>query len=222
MKRIACLLSCSLILLWAFHGVTAAQQLTGLTEPLDGDSGPLGEITKATEEKVDEVLPSVEEAVDDVIDEVENSTDKVVKDVSEVAKDSAGTEGSLGKEGSDGTAGSVAEEPTQARAPASSKLEIGAPGSSDAGKELASSTKQSGAGSKDAPGAEPSDTDNVSAAGDTIESARVKDQQPAPEADVDQSEESGLSSTGAQVVALLVLASLLIAKRSRTRLAGTN
>jgi hypothetical protein len=227
MKRIACLLSCSLILLWAFHGVTAAQQLTGLTGPLDGDSGPLGKITKATKEKVDEVLPSVEEAVDDVINEVENSTDKVVKDVSEVAKDSAGTEGSgtegSGTEGSDDTAGSVAEEPTQARAPTPSKLEIGAPGSSDAGKKLAGSTKQSGTGSKDAPGAEPSDTDNVAAAGDTIESAQMKDQQlAAPEADVDQSEELGLSSTGAQVVALLVLASLLIAKRSRSRLAGTN
>ena len=223
MKRIACLLSCSLILLWAFHGVTAAQQLTGLTGPLDGDSDPLGTVTKAAKEKVDEVVPGVEEAVDDVINEVETSTDKVVKDVSEVAKDLAGTGGPLGAAGSDGTAGSGAEEPTGAEAPTSAKRELDAPGSSGAGKELAQSTNQSGTGSKDAPGAEPSETDKVAVAGDTIESALVKDEQLAvPEVDVDQSEESGLSSTGAQVLVLLVLACLLIAKRRRTRLAGTN
>jgi hypothetical protein len=132
----------------------------------------------------------------------------------------AGTDGSGGTEGSDGTAGPVAEEPTQA--PPQSKRELVAAGSSDARKKAASSTKQLGKGSKGAPGAEPIDADGVAAAGDSIEIAQVKDEQlAAPDADVDRSE-SGLSSTGAQVLALLVLACLLIANRRRTRLAGTN
>jgi hypothetical protein len=69
-----------------------------------------------------------------------------------------------------------------------------------------------GTGSKDASGADPSDTDTVAAAGNTIESAPENDEQlAAPEADGDESEGSVLSSTGAQIMAWLVLACLLIA-----------
>ena len=201
MKRIACLLSCTLILLWAFHGVTAAQQLPGPTGPLPGNPDLLDKVKNPkADEKVDQVLPDAEEPVDDVTNEVENSADKVVKDVSEVAKDSAGT------------AGPVADEATQARAPTPSRPDEAALGSSTARTKLATSTNQSGTGSKDAPGAESSDTDKVAAAGNTIGSAQVKGEQlAAPEADDEESEGSGLSRTGAQVLAWLVLACLLMA-----------
>jgi hypothetical protein len=214
MKRIACLLSFSLILLGASHGVAAGQQLSGATGPLDGSSDPLDKVKnpkakekvdKAKEkvdkakEKVDKVLPSVEEPVDDVTNEVEKSADEVVKDVGEVAKDSAGT------------AGPVADEPTQPWPPTPARPDIAALGFS-AATELASSTNQSGTGSKDALGAEPSDFDEVVAAVNTIESAQVKGEQlAAPETDVDESEGSGLARTGAQVLAWLVLACLLMA-----------
>ena len=110
-----------------------------------------------------------------------------------------------------GTAGHVADEPTQPWAPTPSKPDIAALGFSATAK-LASSTNQSGTGSKDALGAEPSDTDKVVAAGNTIESAQVQGEQfAAPEIDVDESEGSGLARTGAQVLAWLVLACLLMA-----------
>ena len=201
MKRIACLLSFSLVLLGAFHGVAAAQQLSGLTGQLDGDSDPLDKVKnpKAKEkvdkakEKVDKVLPGVEEP-DDVTNEVEDSADNVVEDSSEVAEDPGGT------------AGSVADEPTQAG------TDISAPGSTDSRTRLTRSTNQSGTGSKHVSGAEPSDTDRVAAAGNTIESAPENDEQlAAPEADANESEGSVLSSTGAQILAWLVLACLLIA-----------
>jgi cobalamin biosynthesis Mg chelatase CobN len=198
MKRIACLLSCSLSLLWAFQGVTAAQQLTGVTGQLDGNSDPLDNVTnpKAKEkidkakEKVDEVSPGVEEPVDEGANEVEKSADEVVEDVAGDAKGAAGT-------------------PGQASTP--SKPDRAAPGSSNAGTKRASAPKQSGTASRVAPGAEPTDSDKVAAAGNTIRSAQVKgDQLARPEADVDQSEGSVLSSTGAQVLAWLLLACLLM------------
>jgi LPXTG-motif cell wall-anchored protein len=168
MKRIACLLSFSLILLGAFHGVAAAQQLDGNSDPLDK-----------------------------VKNEVEDSGDNVVEDSSEVAEDAGGT------------AGSVADEPTQAGTRPS---DISAPGSNDSRTKLTRSTNQSGKGSKDASRAEPNDTDKVAAAGNTIESAPENDDQlAAPEADADESEGSILSNTGAQILAWLVLAGLLIA-----------
>jgi cobalamin biosynthesis Mg chelatase CobN len=182
MKRIACLLSFSLTLLGAFHGVAAAQQLSGLTGPLDGNSEPLDQVKKP---------------VDDVTNEVEDSADNVVEDSSEVAEDAGGT------------AGSVADEPTQG---GTTPSDISAPGSNDSRTKLTRSTKQSGKGSKDASRAEPSDTDKVAAAGNTIESAPKNDERlAAPEADADESEGSILSSTGAQILAWLVLACLLIA-----------
>jgi len=214
MKRIACLLSFSLILLGAFDGVAAAQQLSGHTGPLDGNSDPLDKVKnpKAKEEvdkakeMVDEALPNAEG--DDVTNEVEDSADNVVEDSSEVAEDSGGT------------AGSVADEPTQA---GTTPSDTSAPGATDSRTKLTRSTNQSGTGSRDASGAEPSDTDKVAAAGNTIDSASEDDEQlAAPEADADESERSVLSSTGAQILAWLVLACLLIAigaalvRRSRT------
>jgi hypothetical protein len=212
MKRIACLLSFSLILLGAFQGSAAAQQLSGVTGPLDGNSDPLDKVKnpkakekvdKAKEnidkakEEIDGALPSAEEPADDVTNEVEDSPDNVVEDSSEVAEDSGGT------------AGSVADEPTQA---GTTPSDISAPGSTDSRTKLTKSTNQSGTGSKDASGAEPSDTDKVAAAGNTIESAPQNDEQlAAPEADADESEGSVLSSTGAQILAWVVLACLLIA-----------
>jgi len=228
MKRIACLLSFSLILLGAFHGVAAAQQLSGLTGPLDGNSDPLDKVknpkvdktkekvdktkekvdktkekvdkTKEkvdkTKEKVDKAVPGAEEPAKDVTNEVEDSADNVVED-SEVAEDSGGT------------AGSVADEPIEGGATPSG---MGTPGSTDSRTKLTRSTNPLGTGSKDASGADPSDTDTVAAAGNTVESAPENDEQlAAPEADGDESEGSVLSSTGAQIMAWLVLACLLIA-----------
>jgi cobalamin biosynthesis Mg chelatase CobN len=205
MKRIACLLSLSLILLGAFHGVAAAQQLSGLTGPLDGNSDPLDKVknpkTKEkvdkTKEVVDEAVPGAEEPAKDVTNEVEDSADNVVEDSSEVPEDSGGT------------AGSVADEPTQGRTTPS---DMSASGSTDSRTKLTGSTNPLSTGSKDASGADPSDTDTVAAAGNTIESAPENDEQlAAPEADGDESEGSVLSSTGAQIMVWLVLACLLIA-----------
>jgi hypothetical protein len=205
MKRIACLLSFSLILLGASHGVAAGQQLSGATGPLDGSSDPLDKVKnpKAKEkvdkakEVVDEVLPGTEAPADDVTNVVEDSADIVVEDSGEVAEDAGGT------------AGSVADEPTQA---GTTQLDIRGPGSTASRTKLTRSTKQSGKGSKDASGSEPSDTDKVAAAGNTIGSAPENNEQlAAPEADADESEGSVLSSTGAQILAWLVLACLLIA-----------
>jgi len=205
MKRIACLLSFSLILLGAFHGVADAQQLSELAGPLDGNSDPLDKVKNPkakekvdkAEEEVDEALPGAEEPAEDVTKEVEDSADNVVEDPSEVADDSGGT------------AGSVADEPTQA---ATTPADVSAPDSNDSRTKLTRLTNQSDMGSKDASGPEPSDTDKVAAAGNTIESAPENDEQLAGlEADGDESEGSVLSSTGAQILAWLVLACLLIA-----------
>ncbi len=212
MKRIACLLSFSMLLLGAFQGVAAAQQLSGLTGQLDGNSDPLDKvknpkakekIDKAkekvdkAEEEVDEALPGAEEPAKDVTNEVEDSADNVVEDSSEVAEDSVGT------------AGSVAGEPTQA---GTTPSDISAPDSTASRTKPTRSTNQSGTGSKDASVAEPSDTDKVAAAGNTIESAPKNDERlAAPEADADESEGAILSSTGVQILVWLVLACLLIA-----------
>jgi cobalamin biosynthesis Mg chelatase CobN len=189
MKRIAWLLSFSLILLGGFDGVAAAQ--------LDKVQNKVKEEVDKAKEVVDEALPGAGPAKD-VTNEVENSADNVVKDSGEVAEDAGGT------------AGSVADEPTQAGTKPS---DISAPGSNDSRTKLTRSTKRSGKGSKDASRAEPSDTEKVAAAGNTIASAPENDEQLAgPEADADESEGSGLSSTGAQILlAWLVLACLLIA-----------
>ena len=244
MKRIACLLSFSLILLGAFQGVAAAQQLSGLTGPFDGNSEPLDKVKNPkakkkvdkakkkvdkAKEKVDEALPGAEEPADDVTNEVEDSADNVVEDSSEVDEALPGAEepaddvtnevedsadnvvedSSEVAEESGSTAGSVADEPTQA---GTTPSDISAPGSTASRTKLTRSTNQSGTGSKDASGAEPSDTDKVAAAGNNIESAPENDEQlVAPEADADESEGSVLSSTGAQILTWLVLACLLIA-----------
>ena len=219
MKRIAWLLSFSLILLGAVQGVAAGQQLSGRSDgnydPLDKVENPKAKekldkakekLDKAKEkvdkakEKVDKAKekvnesPSDETSVDDVTDEVEKPADNMVKDSSEVAEDSGSS-----KE-------SAADESTQ------SGTDISAPGASASKTKLNRSTHQSGTASWDASGAESSDTDKVSAAGNTIESAPENDEQPAaPEADADESEGSVLSSTGAQILAWVVLAFLLIA-----------
>ncbi len=206
MKRIAYLLSFSLILLGAFHGVAAAQQLGGLTGPLDGISDPLDKVKDKVEEEVDkakevvdEALPGAGELVDEVTNEVEDSAGNLAGDSSEGAEDSGGTPGS------------VADEPTQAGTKPS---DISAPGSTDSRTKLTRSTNQFGTGSK-ASGAEPSDSDKVAAAGNSMESAPENDEQlVAPEADGEESEGSVLSSTGAQILAWLLLACLLIAIRA--------
>jgi hypothetical protein len=202
MKRIACLLSFSLILLGAFYGVAAAQQLSGATGPLDGSSDPLDKVKDQVEEEVDkakkvvdEALPRAKEPADDLTNEVEKPADNVVEDSGEVAEDAGNT------------AGSVADEPTQAGTRPS---DISAPGSTTSRTKLTRPTNQSGTGSKDESGAEPSDTDKVAVAGNSIEPAPENDEQlVAPEADADEG--SVLSSTGAQILVSLVLACLLIA-----------
>ena len=219
MKAIACLLSLSLILLGAFHEVAAAQQLSELTGPPDGNSDPLDKVKNPkakdkvdqakdkvdqakdkvdkAEEEVDETLPGAEEPVDDVTNEGEDPADNVVGDSSEIAEDSGRT------------AGSVADEPTQA---GTTPSDTSAPSSTDPRTKLTRSTGQSGTGSKDASVGESSDIDKVAAAGDSIESAPENDEQlAAPEAGGDESEGSILSGTGAEILAWLVLACLLIA-----------
>ena len=115
---------------------------------------------------------------------VDDVTNEVEDSADNVVEDSSEVVEDAG-----GTAGSVADEPTQDTR----------------------STKQSGTDSKHASEPESKDTDKVAAAGNTIESAPENDELAAPEADADESEGSVLSSTGAQILAWLVLACLLIA-----------
>ena len=172
---------------------------------------PVGEVIKVVKNPVGEVTKVV---------------DKVAKDVTETAKNPSGVAGSVGDKPKPAPAPGIAAPPAQ------SKPSIGVSGSSTTNDKVARASVKSGKaskgsrpGSKDANRAKPAgDTDEVTAAGHTIEPAQVKGTQIiAPATEAEESEGSGLSLTGVQILTWLILASWLLgtgaafAWRGRTR-----
>ncbi|MGH2774137.1 MAG: hypothetical protein ACRDJT_01720 [Actinomycetota bacterium] len=197
MKRVICLLTSCLILSWAFSGPATAQSLTG---PLD------------------KVVDEVKEPVDQVKEVVKEPVDQVVKDATEVAKVPSG---SVDKPQ---TAPALSG-PTSAQSePANS-----ASGASVAHNNVARATKPLVMSSKNAKrGGPEGDTEEVVSAGNMIEPAQVKGAQIiTPATEVDESEGSGLSRTGVQILTWLTLAGWLLGAgwaffwrgRSRVRVA---
>jgi len=225
MTRVNFLLTSLLVLFWAFPGPAAAQSSSGLTGPLDKvvdkAADPVGEVKKA----VDEVKKPVDEAVDEVkkpvdkvvaslpgpvkkpVENVTKEVDKVVENVTGAANDSTGG------------AGPVPVRPEPAPAPGESpggdqtskSDRSGSTVSAPKTRVAVAAGKSAGAKRGTSWAASLRDTKEVIAAGNAIEPAHVKGVQIiAPATDVEESGGSGLSHTGAQILAWLVLAGLLV------------
>jgi hypothetical protein len=237
MKRVACLVASFLVVFWASSGPAAAQSLSGVDGPLDEVAGelsnpldkvkkPVDEVTKEVDKVLDPVTKPVEEVtkeVDKVVDpvtkpveevtkEVDKVVDEVAKEVTGVAKTSGGSAGSVDDTPAPGPAPDSAAPPTQSK-PANSSTR-----SSDADDRIAGTTNRagqasnrSGRASKGGRGGPEGDTEEVAAAGNTIEPAQVKGTQIiAPAAEAEESEGSGLSRTGVQILTWLILACWLL------------
>jgi hypothetical protein len=238
MKRVACLVASFLVVFWASSGPAAAQSLSGLDGPLDevvGElSNPLDKIKKPVDEvakDVEKVLDPVTKPVEDITKEVDEVVDEVAKEVTEVAKNPGGSAGSVGDTPAPGAAPDSAAPPVQSK-PASSST-----GSSDADDRIAGTTNRAGQTSnrsgrarKGGRGGPEGDTEEVAAAGNTIEPAQVKGTQIiVPAAEAEESEGSGLSRTGVQILTWLILACWLLGAgagfvwrgRARVRAAGS-
>ncbi|MPZ90657.1 MAG: hypothetical protein GEU68_03345 [Actinobacteria bacterium] len=238
MKRVACLAASFLVVFWASSGPAAAQSLSGLDGPLDEVVGELSNPLDKVKKPVDEVVEDVEKVLDPVTKPVENITkevdevvDEVAKEVTEVAKNSGGSAGSVDDTPAPGPA------PDSVAPPARSTPASSSTGSSDADDRVAGTTNRagrtsnrSGRASKGGRGGPEGDTEEVAAAGNTIEPAQVKGTQIiAPATEAEESEGSGLSRTGVQVLTWLILACLLLGAgyafvwrgRARVRAAGS-
>jgi hypothetical protein len=219
MKRVACLVASFLVVFWASSGPASAQSLSGLDGPLDEVVGELSNPLDKVKKPVDEVVKDVEKVLDPVTKPVEDDTkevDKVVeeaaKEVTEVAKNPGGSAGSVGDTPEPGPAQDSAAPPARSK-PASSST-----GSSDADDRVAGTANRAGRASnrsqrarKGGRGGPEGDTEEVAAAGNTIEPAQVKGTQIiAPAAEAEESEGSGLSRTGVQILTWLILACWLL------------
>lgn len=217
------------------EGVTEVveEPVEAVTKAVGGPVEKLQDPIDKIKDQVDKTVPSlpdpVKKPVEDVTKEVEkvvDKVDKVVEDVTETAKNPTGAAGSVGDKPKPAPAPGIAAPPAQ------SKPSIGVSGSSTTNDKVARASVKSGKaskgsrpGSKDANRAKPAgDTDEVASAGHTIEPAQVKGTQIiAPATEVDQSEGSGLSLTGVQILTWLILACWLLGAgatfvwRARTR-----
>ena len=222
MKRLNYLLTSLLVLFWAFPGTAAAQSTGGL-------GGPLGEVvdTAADPGKVlEDVVDEVKKPVDKVVDEVEKPVDKAVdslpgpvkKPVEEATKEvdkAVRNVTGAAKDSAEGP-GSVVKNPGQTPAP--SKTETAGHSKSARSDSATSATrtrvaaaKSTGAMRGTSRAGSARDTEEVAAAGSAIEPAQVKGVQiVAPATQAEESEGSGLSHTGAQILKWLVLACLLV------------
>ena len=229
MKRVV-LLGLFLVMFCASPGMAATQSLGGLTDPLkdvvDKVTKPVTKPVDKVKDVVDEVKKPVEKALPPVAvppkkpaADVGKAVDKVVKDVTDVAKNPSGVAKSPAGGGSD--APSLIPSAGKTPATGNARTEHAA---SDASASRSTAARSAGAaqGSKDARRAEPAgDTEQVAAAGNTIESGEVKGAQSvAPATDVDESDGSGLSITGAQILTLLIAACGLMAAGIAFNLTG--
>ena len=198
MTKVACLITSTLILFLVSSGIATGQSRSALAGPL--------------EEVVDEASNPVE-TVEQPVEEVTKVVDKVAKDVTETAKNPSGAVGSVGDKPK------PAPGPGSAAPPAQSKPSITANGSSATNDKVASASVKSGKASnrsgiapKGADRDKPAgDTEEVATAGHTIEPAQVKGAQIiAPATEAEESEGSGLSRTGVQILTWLILACWLL------------
>ena len=205
MKKIV-LLSTFLILFFTSSGVATAQSLPGLPGPLndvvDKVKDVVDEVKKPAEQALPPVTNPVKKPVEDVTKEVGKVVDTIVKDVTEVAKNSPVPSG--GGDDNPNPAPQIGSAPR----PGPSELERSTTGATKTKTEAARTSRGSSRATRGANRAETAgDTEQVAAAGNTIEPAEVKSSQiVAPATDVEESTGSGLSLTGAQILTWLILA----------------
>jgi cobalamin biosynthesis Mg chelatase CobN len=226
MKRVVALGS-FLILLWVFSGVAAAQSLSGLTGPLDDAvdtvTSPVDKVNAPVDkvkEVVDKVTKPATEAlpapvknpVDNVVKDVNKTVDTVVKDVTNAGNQAAAPAKNAPLPGVN-SGGNPSNAPGSAQAPGPSTNRSASRATKTETKAKAARTsKASRNSSKGANRSEPArDTDQVAAAGNAIEPGEVKGTHvTAPATDVEDSQGSGLSLTGVQILTWLILACALM------------
>ena len=238
MKRLNFLLTSLLVLFWAFPGPAAAQSSGGLGGPLDKVVDKAADPGKVLEDAVDEVKKPVDKAVDEVkkpvdkavtslpgpvkkpVENVTKEVDQVVKSVTGAAKNSAEAPGAVVDNAGQGSAVGEAAAAGDSKPDHSDSVNSAtwATGTRVAAGKSTGATK----GTSRAESAR--DTEEVAAAGNAIEPAQVKGVQiVAPATEVEDSEGSGLSHTGVQILSWLFLACLLVgagmalARRGRAR-----
>ena len=224
MKRVV-LLGSFLVVLCASPGMAATQSLDGLTDPL---KDVVDKVTKPVEkgkDVVDEVKKPVEKALPPVaappkkpVADIGKAVGKVVKDVTDVANNPSGVAKSPAGGGSDAPSLSRSADKGSGTGSASTKHLA-------SGASASSSTRSSAGSAKGSTGARRAgpagDTEQVAAAGNTIQSGEVKGAQTvAPATDVDEGVGSNLSLTGVQILAWLIAACGLIAAGTASILTG--
>ena len=225
MKRVV-LLGSFLVLFCASPGMAATQSLDGLTDPLKDVVDKVTKPVDKAKDVVDEVKKPVEKALPPVaappkkpVVDVGKAVDKVVKDVTDVAENpSAGANNPAGGGSDSSLTGSAGNGPATGSA-STKHLASGAPASrGTAARSSAGSAKGSTGARRAGPAG---DTEQVAAAGNTIQSGEVKGSQTvAPATDVDEGVGSNLSLTGVQILAWLIAACGLIAAGTAFILTG--
>jgi hypothetical protein len=211
MKRVV-LLGSFLVLFCASPGMAAAQSLDGLTDPLqdavDKVTNPVDKVKEVIDEvkkPVEKGLPPLADPVKKPVEDVGRAVDKVVKDVTDIAKNPSGVAESPAGGGSDApnldsSAGTGA---------AGGSKEDGSASGASAPRRASEGSAKVSKGTKSRPAR---DTEQVVAAGNTIEPGEVRGTQiVAPASDADEGEGSGLSITGVQILTWLILACGLLA-----------
>ena len=201
MKKVV--LVCSfLFLFWTSSGAAAAETLSGLTGPLkdvvDEVTKPVDKIKEPLEKALPPVTDPIKKPVEDVTKEVGKVVDTIVKDVTDVAKKPTVPSGD--KPNPQSPIGNLpGAGPSEVERPATGATAT----KTEATSASRGSRKASGGASRTEPAR---DTEQVAAAGNTIEPAEVKGTQiVAPATEVEENG-SGLSITGAQILTWLILA----------------
>ena len=209
MKRVVLLVG-FLVIFCASPGMAAAQSLDGLTDPL-----------KDVVDKVSNPLDKVKDVVDEVtkpVADVEKAVDTAVKDTTDAAKVPSGADDpATGGSDAPSLSPSAGSAPTTGGA----RTEPSASGVSATETKVARTSGGSAKVSKGANSRPARDTQQVAAAGNTIEPGEVKGTQiVAPATDVDEGGGSGLSLTGAQILTWLIAACGLLAAGAAFNLTG--
>jgi len=218
MKRVV-LLSCFLILFWTCTGVASAESATGLNGPLKDVVDTVKDVVDEAKKPAEKALPPVttplKKPVEDVTKEIGKVVDTVLKGVTDVAKSPPEPSAGGGDKPSPvPPIGSPGSSP--------SELERSTTGAAETKSEAARTSRGSSRATRGANRARPAgDTEQVAAAGNTIEPAEVKGTKiVAPATDVEESQGSGLSITGAQILTWLILACGLVGAGAAFVLSG--
>jgi hypothetical protein len=224
MKRVVLIVS-FFVVFCASPGMAATQSLDGLTDPLkdvvDKATNPLDKV----KDVVDEVMKPVVEALPPVVDPLKKPVADVGKAVDNVVKDV--TDGAKVPSGSDKPATGGSDAPSLSPSAGNAPTTGGARTEHSASGASATETKvgrTSGGPAKVSKGANTQlahDTQQVVAAGNTIEPGEVKGSQiVAPATEVDRGGGSGLSLTGVQILTWLIVACGLVAAGAAFNLTG--